>query len=273
MIQRGNGMKKGFYVPVLCLFMAACGRGDIASVNGHGVSSEEFDAYLEYKRVAVRNDQHRQHVLDQYLERAALAEVIAGQGLSDDPVLQAELEDLRREVLISRYFQKYLNEKVTDQVVADYYNNHADDYQEKKAHVAHILLRTNSAMDEAQRKAKLTTAQEAYSKIQAGMDFSEAARAYSEDEISAKKDGDLGWVKEGTIGQAFSEKAFSLKAGQVSEPFETPFGYHVLKVLEEPKVIRRPLESVKGEIRYQLRNQYKEAEMKRLLSDVKIKKH
>lgn len=265
-------MKKEFYAPVLCLLVTACGGSDIASFNGHGVSQKEFDAYLEYKRVAVRNEEHQQHVLDQYLERAALAEVIADQGVSDDPVLQAELEDLRREILISRYFQKYLNEKVTDEAVANYYNNHADDYQEKKVHVAHILLRTNRTMDETQRKAKLTAAQEAYSKIQAGMDFPEAAQAYSEDDISAKKGGDLGWVKEGTIDRMFSERAFSLKAGEVGEPFETPFGFHVLKVLEEPQVIRRPLEAVKGQIRHQLRNQYKEAEMKRLLSEVDIEK-
>ena len=54
------------------------------------------------------------------------------------------------------------------------------------------------------------------------------------------------------------------------EPFESPFGFHVIQVLEAPQVIRRPYEAVKGEIRYQLRNQYKEAEMKRLMEGADI---
>jgi peptidyl-prolyl cis-trans isomerase C len=90
------------------------------------------------------------------------------------------------------YFEKYLNEQVTDQAVRNYYNTKASEYEQKKAHVAHILIRLNSKMSEEERKVKLTTAQEAYSKIRAGEDFAEIAAQYSEDKISAKKGGDLG---------------------------------------------------------------------------------
>ena len=265
-------MKKLLYVSVLCLLTSACGEGDIASVNGRDISQAEFDAYLKYKHVAVHSEQQKQQILTQFLEREALARVIEEEGFDDNDLIRAELDDMRREVLISRYFEKYLNEQVTDEVVSNYYNTHVADYEEKKVHVAHILLRTNRTMDEAQRKVRLTTAQEAYSKIKGGMKFTDAAKRYSEDEVSAKKGGDLGWVKQGTIDQAFSDKAFSLKPGEISEPFETPFGFHILSVLEEPQVIRRPFEAVKGEIRYQVRNEHKDAEMKRLLAEIDIDK-
>ena len=57
--------------------------------------------------------------------------------------------------------------------------------------------------------------------------------------------------------------------GEISEPIETPFGFHILKVLEGPLVVTQPLDAVKGDIRYQLRNKAKDAELKRLVAQVK----
>ncbi len=263
---------KSIIIVVMSGMLLACGGDKLAEINGKPVTAGEFEAYLKLKRIGAQDEKQRQGVLDQYLQREALAMVIEDQALLEQAVVKAELEEFRREMLISRYFEKFLNDHVTDEIVANYYNTHVADYEEKKVHVAHILLRTNNSMDEAQRKVRLTTAQEAYSKIKGGMKFDAAAKRYSEDEVSAKKGGDLGWVKQGTIDQNFSDKAFSLKPGEVSEPFETPFGFHVLTVLEEPQVVRRPFEAVKGEIRYQLRNEHKDAEMKRLLAEIDIDK-
>jgi peptidyl-prolyl cis-trans isomerase C len=56
-----------------------------------------------------------------------------------------------------------------------------------------------------------------------------------------------------------------MKAGDVSEPFLTDFGFHIVKVIEAPQDVTKPLNALKGDIRYQLRNQSKKAETKRLL--------
>jgi peptidyl-prolyl cis-trans isomerase C len=63
-----------------------------------------------------------------------------------------------------------------------------------------------------------------------------------------------------------------MKAEEVSEPLLTAFGFHVIKVLEEPQDVVKPLESVKGDIRYQMRNKTKKAELDRLLESVDYKK-
>ena len=86
------------------------------------------------------------------------------------------------------------------------------------------------------------------------------------------KGGDLGWIKEGSIDEKFSKTVLALKEGDVSEPFETPFGFHVVTLIEAPQVVKQPLKAVAGDIRYQLRNQAKKAEMDRLLAEVKIEK-
>ena len=56
----------------------------------------------------------------------------------------------------------------------------------------------------------------------------------------------------------------------MSEPFETPFGFHVVKLIDGPKVVKRPFDAVAGDIRYQLRNKAKQAEIERLKGKVVI---
>lgn len=244
----------------------------LARVNGETVTQPEFDAYLDFKRIPAEDEKRREKVLEEYLEREGLAKVIEAQKALDQASIEAELNEFRKEMIISRYFDEFLREKVTDEAIKNYYETNAKNYEERKVHVAHILVRTHKRMTEEERKAKLTTAQEIHSKLQSGEDFAEVAKQFSEDKISGSRGGDLGWIKEGSIDARFSQRAFEAKAGVVTEPFETPFGFHILKVLEEPKSIRRPLAAVAGDIRYQLRNEAKEAELKRLSEAVKISK-
>ena len=80
-------------------------------------------------------------------------------------------------------------------------------------------------------------------------------------------------MKEGSIDPRFSKTVFEeLEPGGVSEPFETPFGFHVVKVIEGAKVVKWPFAAVAGDIRYQLRNKAKKAEMERLMGVVKIER-
>ncbi len=263
-------------ITVTAFTLIACGQSntspELASVNGKSITNAQFDAYLKFKRAPAKDEKRREKLLDQYVEREALASVIENESVLDKDLIQAEFNEFRKEMLISRYFEKYLKDKVPDQAVHNYYNTHATDYEQQKMHVAHVLIRTNRKMTEPERKAKLTTAQEAYSKIRAGEDFSEIAKNYSEDKISGQKGGDLGWLKKGSISKQFTDKVFNMKPGDVSEPFETPFGFHVVKVIDEPKTIKRPFKAVSGDIRYQLRAQAKKAEMERLLTKTQIKK-
>ncbi len=265
-------------VSILFVFVLfSCFDGDktpnLATINGKSITRAQFDAYLKFKRLPTKDKKYRQRLLEQYIEREALASVVENEDLLDKKLIHAELNEFRKEMLISRYFEKYLKDKVTDQAVRNYYNTHASDYEERKAHVAHILIRTNKKMSEPERMAKLTTAQDAYSKVRSGKDFGEIAKDYSEDTVSAKKGGDLGWMKEGSIGPLFSETIFDMKPGNVSEPFETTFGFHVVKLIEGPKIVKRPFDGVKGDIRYQLRNKAKKAEMERLMSKARIERN
>jgi peptidyl-prolyl cis-trans isomerase SurA len=68
-------------------------------------------------------------------------------------------------------------------------------------------------------------------RIANGADFAELARLQSDD-TSAARGGDLGWVTPGDVVPEFERAMDALKAGQVSNPFKTPFGWHIVQVLE-----------------------------------------
>lgn len=256
---------------VLPLVLASCSSGDnLATINGKNITKQQFDEYLQFKRIQVRNDDHRNALIDQFLEREALSQVIKNQNNFDKGAAQAELDEFERQMNISRYFDGYLSKAVTEEKIKNYYVANEADFTQQKVHVAHVLFRLNKGMAEEERKAKLTQANEAYSKLKADTKFEKIVDDYSEDRNSAKKQGDLGWLKQGAIDAKFSEKIFSMKKDEISEPFETSFGIHIVKVLDEPATIKKPYEAVMGDIRYQLRQLAKEAELKSLKSKIKI---
>lgn len=255
--------------------LAACSRppqGALANVSGQWVTAEQFDAYLDYKRIRPKDDAQRERVLDEYLNRVALAQVIDKQELPNRARIDAELRDNRNEILLQRYLDAKLGESISDDAVRRYYDEHLADFSAKRLHVAHIMVRTNRQMSEADKQAKLTAIREAHGKLEAGKDFADIAKTYSEDLVSGKKGGDLGWIKENSIDPAFSEEAGKLKPGEISGVVETKFGYHIIKLIEGPTVQQRDFESAQGEIRYRLRNEAREKITDGLKSEIKIEK-
>ncbi|MCU7892442.1 MAG: peptidylprolyl isomerase [Candidatus Thiodiazotropha sp. (ex Ustalcina ferruginea)] len=244
----------------------------VADVNGKAIHKTTFDAYLNHKRIAQDNEKLVERELNVFLEREGLAEVILQQKVLDAEQIQVEVNEFKKQMLASRYFEQYLRDKVNEAAIRNFYAANPARFQTRKAHVAHILIRTNPKMSQQEREALLTKAQETYSKAVSNQDFVLLAKQYSEDLMSVKKGGDLGWITEGSIDPAFTKAAFGLKTGEVSQPVTTPFGFHIIKVLEEAQIVKQPYERVKGDIRFELRQQAKQAEMKRLMALVSINK-
>lgn len=264
-------MKKLILITAIAVlpFLTACEKkNNIAEVDGKGISQQQFSAYLKLKNIPAADEAKSARALDDYLQREAMMAAIEKASLLDQEKIEAEVKEFRKQVMISRYFEQYLKQNVTDDSVKNYYTANADNYQSTRVRAAHILFRLNPKMSETERKAILTTAHEAWSKLQKGESFADLAKALSEDKISAKKGGDLGWLKQGAVDPEFSKRLFALKPGEITEPFATTFGFHIVTMLKAPQIVKKPYEAVKGDIRYQLRNETKKAEVKRLLSSV-----
>ncbi len=266
---KGSNLKT---LMVTALLIASCGGDSVATVGGRRITRAEFEAYLKLKNLEKVDDKRKETVLTQYLEREALAAAIEKTGKLDEALIAAELDEFKKEMLISRYFEKHLKDSISDDAIKNHYAQNAAQFEEKRVHVAHILVRASTSMSEPERQAKLTKAREAHGKLKAGADFAKVASDYSEDTLSAKKGGDLGWLKEGSIDPEFTKQVFAMKEGDLSEPFLTPFGFHVVKLLEGPTVVKRPLEEVEGDLRYRLRSEAKDKELERLVSSVSVER-
>ena len=98
----------------------------------------------------------------------------------------------------------------------------------KQTHARHILIKVNELVSEAEAKRKLVALKE---RIDNGADFAELARLNSND-LSAAKGGDLGWLYQGDTVPDFEKAMDALKINQTSEPVQSPFGFHLIQVLE-----------------------------------------
>jgi peptidyl-prolyl cis-trans isomerase SurA len=101
----------------------------------------------------------------------------------------------------------------------------------EQTHVRHILIKVNELMSESDAKAKIDRLKD---RIDAGAKFEDLAKLNSED-ASAAKGGDLGWINPGDTVTEFQEAMNKLSPGQTSAPVRSPFGWHLIQVVERRK--------------------------------------
>ncbi|RFA31274.1 molecular chaperone SurA [Alkalilimnicola ehrlichii] len=93
----------------------------------------------------------------------------------------------------------------------------------------HILIRTTELVGDDDAQARIESL---HRRIEGGANFAELARSHSDDPGSAARGGDLGWADPGTMVPEFENVMNSLAPGELSEPFRTPFGWHIVEVLD-----------------------------------------
>ena len=99
---------------------------------------------------------------------------------------------------------------------------------EDQIHVRHILMKTNELADDATVRGKLMALRD---RILAGEDFAGLAQTSSADPGSGAEGGDLGWAGPGTFAPEFEQAIAGLKDNEISQPFKTQFGWHIVQML------------------------------------------
>jgi peptidyl-prolyl cis-trans isomerase SurA len=102
-----------------------------------------------------------------------------------------------------------------------------------QVHARHILMRTNELQDDATVRGKL---EQIRTRIVKGEDFAGLAKTASEDPGSASDGGDLGWTAAGTFAPEFEKQLDALQDNQISEPFKTQYGWHIVQLLGKRRV-------------------------------------
>ena len=151
----------------------------------------------------------------------------------------------------------YVDKVEIDEVeISEYYEAHPDQFENPKTVEArHILIKVGQdASDEEVAKAK-ERIEDILKKAREGQDFAELAKQYSEGP-SKDKGGHLGSFRREAMVKPFADKAFSMQAGDISEPVRTRFGWHIIRVEKVNEASVTSLADAKDQIRKQLTDEY-----------------
>lgn len=133
--------------------------------------------------------------------------------------------------------------------VEEYYNaNKAEFHVEAQVHAQHILIKIDGKTVDEHAKTQILEIQKRAQKE----DFGKLASQVSQDAGTKIRNGDLGFFGKGKMVPEFEKAAFEQKVGVVGEPIKTPYGYHLLKVLEKKEEQQKTLEEVRTEISQRL---------------------
>ena len=133
-----------------------------------------------------------------------------------------------------------------------YYNNNIEQYTTpEQVRASHILFKTEGKDEAAVRAA----AEKVLALVKQGGDFAELAKKYSEDEQSQPLGGDLDYFGQGRMVPEFEAAAFALTPGTVSDLVKTPFGFHIIKVVDKKPTAVRTLDDVRTAIAEQLKTE------------------
>ena len=172
---------------------------------------------------------------------------LADRGMTLDQY-RAELEtDLYMDQIIKKEIEPKI--KIPENETRDYYEKNKNKFEsQEKVRASIILLKFNPKEGKAGEQKALKKFESILDQVRNGADFSAMAKKFSQDSL-ASKGGDLGFFTRKQMLPAFSQRAFKMKAGEVSDIFRTGHGFHILKVTDKKPAEASPFEAEKEKIK------------------------
>lgn len=174
-------------------------------------------------------------------------------GLDEKMMYDSTRRDLAIAYLVS---SKIANDiTVSEEEIEKFYQqNPANFHQEEQVRAGHILIGVAAKAGAEEKKAARDKAEKLHKELVDGADFAKLAR---ENSIcpSSKQGGDLGFFGKGKLDAQFEQAAFALESGALSGVVETPYGYHIIKLVERKQAEEIPLSQARTKVEEYLRAQ------------------
>ena len=206
-------------------------------------------------------------LFDGILEQLVQQTVLGQSGGDLSPGSLATLENEERALRASELIQAITDTAITDEALeAAYAETYAGITPETEYNASHILFTQEDGMEEG---AALAEALEAVADLNDGAEFALLAQERS-DGPSGPNGGQLGWFGAGAMVPPFEVAVASMDVGSISEPVQTQFGWHVIRLNETRLTQVPPLEAVRGDLVTQLRQVAVEARVAELTDSAEI---
>jgi peptidyl-prolyl cis-trans isomerase C len=209
----------------VCLALSPARADDpvVARVNGVDITQSDLDFAASDlgPRLANFSAEDKKKVLLQYMiETQLIAQAAQADNLDKADSFASRLKYYARRALRDAYFDAKIYDAVTDAEAKKIFDEKISQVKpEQEIHARHILVETEAE------------AKEVAERLKKGEDFATVAKEKSKD--PAAEGGDLGFFSRGQMVKPFEDAAFALDVGEISDPVQSPFGWHIIKVEEK----------------------------------------
>lgn len=241
------------------LSQPAFAENAVATVNGKPIKQSIYDYIVKdaTARGQKVDDNVREIIINKLVSSELVYQEAQRTGLDKQADFLAKEELARRELLVNAFLQEYVKKNpISEADTKAAYEQYKKELGEKEYSARHILVSTEA-------EAKDLIAQ-----LGKGGDFAKLAKEKSKDPGSKEKGGDLGWFSLGGMVKPFSDAVAKLQKGGVStEPVQTQFGWHVIK-LEDTRTTQAP---AYDKVKDGLQKQLQQRQLEKLLTDLRAK--
>ena len=237
----------------------------VATVNGHSIYLSELEVAQQALPPQYRT-MPLQSVFPALLDRIIDSKLVVADGKKNkievDPVFKRRMAFVEDQVIQDYWLQKEIAKRITQERLQQRYQEKLKSMPaEEEVHARHILVAT-----EAEAKDLLA-------ELKKGTAIEKLAKDKSTDKASGAEGGDLGWFKRTDMVKEFSDAAFALKKGELSEaPVKTQFGFHLIKMEDRRQAPPPSFEELSDPIREELARETVSGLLDQLRSTAKIEK-
>lgn len=254
MDKKGEKKVKRLLLGVLVLALAFLGcskekvqEGQVlAQVNDARITLEEFKKEITNLppglKPLVSGPEGQKRFLEDMIKRELLLQEAGRRRIEERPEVRERLSDFKKRLLLEALITEEIEKKagINDEEVRQYYDAHPEEFRVYRIRARHILVNSEKEAKEVQARLK-------------GKEkFEDLARKLSRDEGSREQGGDLGYFSRGQMVPEFERAAFSLKPGEVSGIVKTPYGYHLIKMVDRQESGPYKFEEVKERLKQRL---------------------
>jgi peptidyl-prolyl cis-trans isomerase SurA len=193
------------------------------------------------------SDKEVESIIENIKKQNLITEIELKEQLKKDKITYDNFaEGIRLNVLRSRVLARVVSPdvRVTDATLKEYYDKHKDEYRDMEYHLKQVFI-SGQRGDGSQRAAN------AYKLLDQGKKFEDVALEFSDDP-SGKQGGDIGFVKVEELLPALKESVKLLVPNTYTNAVQTPYGFHILKLIEIKKTDLVPFETLKDKIHEQI---------------------
>jgi peptidyl-prolyl cis-trans isomerase C len=246
----------------------------VAKVNGIEIhQSDVAVAEEEAGQLPPMSPEAKHDYLVQFLADMILVSKAAeAKKIGDGAEFKRRIEFARKKLLMENLLTSIGKEALTDAAMKKVYDEAVKQVaEEKEVHARHILVRTapgdEKGSKDAEEKIKAVIA-----RLKKGEDFAKVAGEVTEDPSGKANGGDLGYFSKEQMVPEFSDTAFKLEKGQISDPIKTQFGWHVIKVEDKRAKPTPKFEEVKPQIEQFVVRKAQAEMVTKLRADAKIER-